>query len=78
MLIHDAQHTSHEFSARAHFGHSTIGYAVRLGAAAGVGRVVLFHHDPSRSDDELDAIAAELAGSTPPVIVAAEGMVFDL
>ncbi len=60
VLIHDAQYTVGEFAARRAFGHSAIDYALGLGEAAGVGRVVLFHHDPSRTDEQLDAIAAAL------------------
>ena len=39
---------------------------------------MLFHHDPTRTDDELDAIAADVGDIDIPVIVAREGMVLDL
>src|SRR5205085_338209 len=58
LLLHDSQYTAEEFVVRADFGHSTIDYAVGLAREARVGRLVLFHHDPARTDDELDAIAA--------------------
>jgi ribonuclease BN (tRNA processing enzyme) len=60
VLIHDAQYTADEFAARCAYGHSSVDYALGLADAAGAGRVVLFHHDPSRTDDRLDAIAAAL------------------
>jgi ribonuclease BN (tRNA processing enzyme) len=60
LLLHDAQHTVEEFPARAHFGHCPADYAVSLGLAADVGTVVLFHHDPARTDDELDALVGRL------------------
>ena len=60
VLIHDAQHTAAELPSRAHYGHAAADYAVALGVRAGVGRVVLFHHDPGRTDDEVDAIEASL------------------
>jgi len=63
VLIHDAQYTAEEYPARRMFGHSTIDYALGLGTAADVGRVVLFHHDPRRTDDELDVIARSLKSS---------------
>jgi len=78
LLIHDAQYTDAELPRRAIFGHSSVGYAVGLAAAAGAGRLWLFHHDPPRTDDEIDAL---VAGCIPaPVLVeaAAEGLVFDL
>ena len=78
VLVHDAQYTAEEFPARAHFGHSAVGYPVELGRRAGAGRVLLFHHDPSRTDAEIDAIVAGLAAAPLPVIAAAEEMVIDL
>ncbi len=54
------------------FGHSTVDYAVGLADAAGVSRVVLFHHDPRRTDDELDHIARSLSSSSVDVTVACE------
>jgi phosphoribosyl 1,2-cyclic phosphodiesterase len=59
-LVHDAQYTLEEFETRSGFGHSTYEYAIDLGLVAGARRVVLFHHDPDRTDDELDGIVAGL------------------
>ena len=56
LLIHDAQYTPEEFAQRAHWGHCTVEYAVRLAAATGVRRLALFHHDPAHDDDALDAL----------------------
>ncbi|MEY2399822.1 MAG: hypothetical protein QOJ00_2996 [Actinomycetota bacterium] len=78
LLIHDAQYTRSEFPSRAHFGHSTIDYAIELGIRAAVGKVVLYHHDPSRTDDELDAIVAVNQHHTVRVIAAVEGLSLDL
>lgn len=78
VVIHDAQYTAAEFAARRHFGHSTTDYAVGLAVAAGARRVVLFHHDPARTDDELDALVRSYLGSAGEVTAAAEGMVIDL
>jgi len=71
VLIHDAQHTAAEFATLSGFGHSTLDYAVRLAEEAGARTVVLFHHAPSRTDDELDRLSADL-GSFPAVIVGRE------
>ena len=78
LLIHDAQYTAAELPARIHFGHSAVGYAVGLAEACGVGRVLLFHHDPPRTDNQLDAIVAEFSGGPVPVAAAAEGSVIEV
>lgn len=78
LLIHDAEYTRSEFPSRAKFGHSTIDYAIELGVRAGVGKVVLFHHDPSRTDDQLDAVVAVNQHHSVRVVAAAEGLSLDL
>jgi phosphoribosyl 1,2-cyclic phosphodiesterase len=78
LLIHDAQYTAAEFPARSHFGHSSVDYAVGLAEACGAGRLLLFHHDPPRTDAALDAMVAGLAGSAVPVAAAAEGCVIEI
>ena len=62
LLLHDAQHTLAEYPSRAHYGHTTIDYARELAVACGVGRLILFHHDPNRTDDELDRLREVAAG----------------
>jgi len=78
LLIHDAQHTAEEFEAKRSWGHSAIDYAVGLAEEAGVRRLLLFHHDPPRTDDALDAIVASHRGGAVPVEAAVEGMALDL
>ncbi len=78
MLIHDSQYTHDEFLRKSTWGHCTPDYAVWLATICGVRQLVLFHHDPSRTDDQVDAVhrraraAAEDAGLD--VVAAAEGM----
>ena len=78
VLIHDAHLVAEELAAEASFGHAAAEYAVELGIQARVGRVVLFHHSPERTDDELDSIAKRFAASEVPVTVADERLVIDL
>jgi phosphoribosyl 1,2-cyclic phosphodiesterase len=78
LLFHDAQYLDSELPERASFGHSAIGYAVGLAEKAGVKRLLLFHHDPERTDDEVDAIAAEYASAVVEVDIARETMVIDI
>ena len=79
VVLHDAQYTAAEFVTRAGFGHSAVDYAVRLAERGGAARLLLYHHDPGRTDAELDRIAAEWTDHhTLAVEVAAEGAVVDL
>ena len=59
VLIHDSQFTEADMSLKYGWGHSVISQVRELAAAAQVRHLVLFHHDPDRTDDELDAIQAE-------------------
>jgi len=83
VLIHDAQFTADEFAAKPHWGHCTPEYAVAVAAAAGVRRLVLFHHDPAHDDDALDAMC-DHARSLPSavgieeVLAASEGLTIAL
>lgn len=60
VLIHDGQHLDGEAEARSYLGHSTVGYALDLAREAGAEDLVLFHHDPGRTDDQLDSLAGGL------------------
>jgi len=59
VLIHDAQYTDAEYPAKVLWGHSPLSYVIRTAFAARAKRVILFHHDPMRLDDQLDAFLAE-------------------
>ena len=74
LLVHDAQLVAEEVAAEASFGHAAAEYAVGLAQRAGARRVALFHHKPSRTDDQLDAVAYRFADAPVPVLVAAEGL----
>jgi ribonuclease BN (tRNA processing enzyme) len=79
LLIHDAQFTAAEFAEKPHWGHCTVAYAVFVAKEAGAKRLALFHHDPGRCDDDLDALLAEArdlaaASSVSEVLAAYEGL----
>ena len=74
ILIYDATYTDEEFPLYKGWGHSTWQEGVRLADAAGVKRLILFHHAPSRTDIELDKIEAEAAAVRPGTLVAREGL----
>ncbi len=78
VLVHDAQLFPEELAAEGHFGHAVADYPVELGKRAGARAVALFHHRYTRTDEQLDALARRLRGSSPDVSVAAEGTVVEL
>jgi phosphoribosyl 1,2-cyclic phosphodiesterase len=71
VLVHDAQHTAAELPRRAHLGHSAAEYAVGLARHCGVGRVVLFHHDPERTDGQVVDLERTLRLGDGPIVEAA-------
>lgn len=78
LLIHDAQYLSSERETSRGWGHSTVAEALELARVSGVKRLALFHHDPSRTDDELDAISQEAQNPDFEVFAAREGQVIEL
>jgi phosphoribosyl 1,2-cyclic phosphodiesterase len=84
LLFHDAMFTDDEYRERAGWGHSTFDHAVALAEEAGVRRLHLFHHAPSRSDQELDDHVGRLRddlqrrGSGLELFAACEGETIEL
>ena len=82
LLLHDAQFTDVEYPERVGWGHSSVTDAVTFALRAGVGRLVLFHHDPWHADGDLDELedrARELwNGAGEPPLLAREGMHIDV
>jgi ribonuclease BN (tRNA processing enzyme) len=82
--VHDATYTDEEYVHHRGWGHSTYGEALDLAIDSGVDTLVLFHHKPERSDDDLDARAAGCRdaaasrGARLRIIAAAEGMSLDV
>jgi phosphoribosyl 1,2-cyclic phosphodiesterase/DNA-binding response OmpR family regulator len=84
LVIHDAQYTAAEYTDKFGWGHTPVACAVDMCRTAGVSRLALTHHDPSRNDDSLDALCEEVRTSLPRaerkmvVFAAAEGMAVEL
>ena len=85
LLIQDAQYTPEEYDPhRVGWGHSTYLDALHVAQQANAKRLVLFHHDPSHTDAEVDRIVAqcraEIAqrGLTIECLGATEGQVLHL
>jgi DNA-binding response OmpR family regulator len=84
VLIHDAQYVAAEYPAKLGWGHSTVEYVIDVALTARVSTLYLFHHDPSRTDEQLDAVVEacrqRVARSGLPLEVhaAAEGQSFEV
>lgn len=57
LLVHDSQYTAEEYKARIDWGHSTFEWAIAAANRAGVKKLALFHHDPDRTDEQIDEMA---------------------
>jgi phosphoribosyl 1,2-cyclic phosphodiesterase len=83
VLIYDAQYTPEEYSgarggSKVGWGHSTYVAAADLARQAGVLQLVLFHHDPLRTDDgvaDVERLTRTLFANTS---AAREGMQIEL
>ncbi len=56
LCIHDAQYTPEEYPRFKGWGHTAMDVAIDNCARAGVKSLLLTHHNPTRSDDDLDAL----------------------
>jgi phosphoribosyl 1,2-cyclic phosphodiesterase len=80
VLVHDTMYTAGEYASFVGWGHSTHDQAVELALDADVERLVLFHHRPERTDDEVDRCLERCRASVArrgralEVVAAAEGM----
>ena len=58
LLIHDGQYTQSEYeNAKRGWGHSPIEYVVEAAKRAKVKRLAICHHDPLRTDSQLDELS---------------------
>lgn len=80
VLVHDTMYTAEEYDSYVGWGHSSYTDVVELALEAEVKQLVLFHHRPERTDDDVDrclescrALAAS-RGGTLDIVAAAEGM----
>ncbi len=84
LLIHDAQYEESDMPAKHGWGHSLISQVRQLAVDAEIKNIVMYHHDPERTDAQLDEIATESAryfkAHTSKIgsYIAAEGLSFEL
>lgn len=74
LLVCDAQYTPEEYEkSRQGWGHSTWLEAARIAREANVGRLILFHHDPSHTDPIMNSILVKARKLFANTDVAVEG-----
>ncbi len=77
-VIYDTHFLPEEYARFPHYGHSTPDQALEIVAGNDVRRLILYHHAPSHTDDQMDEIAARYkeqgAAVGVDVITACEGM----
>jgi phosphoribosyl 1,2-cyclic phosphodiesterase len=83
VLVYDAQYTRQEYeSGRIGWGHAPVEYAIDIAMRAEVGTLALFHHDPMRTDKQLDELTEKLCDpkvtEDTQVFFAREGEIIDI
>jgi len=75
ILIADSSYTEQEYPAKKGWGHGTYDSCIDMAKNVGAKSLYLTHHEPLRSDDELDCIQKQLSGIEAfPVCIAYEGL----
>src|SRR5208282_4487128 len=77
VLIYDAQYTPEEYRgeigpSKVGWGHSTFAVGAEVARRAGVGELVLFHHDPRRKDAQVLEIEDRARALFPRSVAARE------
>jgi ribonuclease BN (tRNA processing enzyme) len=79
ILIHDAQYTAQEYKTHLGWGHSSYEHAINCAHKGRVKKLILFHHDPNRTDEQLANLEKDyrlkVAGKTSmEILMAREGL----
>jgi ribonuclease BN (tRNA processing enzyme) len=81
LLVHDAQYTCEEYKAKQGWGHSSMEDTIQFARLCGVKRLLLSHHDPMHSDEQLRSMLSQLKekfGETVAFDMAVEGTTIEL
>jgi phosphoribosyl 1,2-cyclic phosphodiesterase len=79
-LIVDCSYTRSEYPAKRGWGHGTLDSALEMAVRVGAKTLYITHHEPTRSDDDLEAVFADLLARHQPlpetlkVVLAYEGL----
>jgi ribonuclease BN (tRNA processing enzyme) len=84
ILVADCSYTAEEYPAKRGWGHGTFDSSIELARRAGARRLVCTHHEPTRTDDELERVFAEALArhprreGDPEILLSYEGLEIDL
>jgi phosphoribosyl 1,2-cyclic phosphodiesterase len=82
VLFHDAQYGDDEYPTHVGWGHSCVDHVVAFARKAEVDTLVLFHHDPYHTDEELEVLLDDARrrwdGDGDRLRLAREGMTVEL
>ena len=79
LLVYDGQYTRQEYeSGKIGWGHTPVEYAIELAGRSEADKLALIHHDPMRTDAQLEELADRLcnpqSGGDTKIFFAREGM----
>jgi phosphoribosyl 1,2-cyclic phosphodiesterase len=78
LFVYDAQYTPEEYGPKKGWGHSTFEEGVRIAKAAGVKKLVLFHHDPMQNDAAVSEKEERARRLFPNTVAAREGLALEI
>lgn len=84
VLVHDTTYTPEEYPHHVGWGHSHYLFTIKVAAEGRVKKLILFHHDPAHSDEDVDDILRRCKGEIRKQLLslecsaAAEGMVLEI
>ena len=67
VLIADCSYTEQEYPAKKGWGHGTFHTSIQYAKEAGAKVLFCTHHEPTRSDDALDAVFEQVLAENPPL-----------
>ena len=73
-IVWDGMFTDKELRNKAFWGHSSIEQGIEFFHNSGIENMLITHHDPSRTDDQLNVLSKELPKG---IIFAKDGMIVD-
>jgi phosphoribosyl 1,2-cyclic phosphodiesterase len=66
VLIADSSYTEREYASKRGWGHGTFNSSIQYAREAGAQVLFCTHHEPTRSDDALDAVFRQVLADNPP------------
>ena len=82
VLIMDSYYTNEEYPTKKGWGHGTFDTCIDMAKKAGVGSLYLTHHEPTRSDEDLDSIYNKILSENnqqgPKIFLAQEGLEIEI